>query len=275
MQSAAHHAAGGGHDLAHVLHERWSWVVQLFIPERHHGYEWIYMSLAVVAGLAYLFHRATGQLSPYPKGLQNFAEMLYEWLEQFVCGIIGPEQGKAYVPFIGTIFIFILTMNLIGLVPGLVSPTADLNCTFAMGLMVFFSVQIIAIANLGPKDWLLHLCGEPLWMAPLMFPIHVIGELAKPLSLACRLFGNIFGEDQVIINLTALSIVIFQHTYVPIPLQFPLLVFGMFTSLVQALVFSMLATIYISTFISGHGEHHAEHDHRPAHATGAATGGYP
>ena len=105
----------------------------------------------------------------------------------------------------------------------------------------------------GFKKWILHLLGEPIWLFPLMFPIHLIGELARPLSLSVRLFGNIFGEETVIAVLAAMSWVIIPH-FISIPYQFPIMLFGVFTSFVQALVFSMLSAIYISIAVA-HSEH--------------------
>jgi F-type H+-transporting ATPase subunit a len=269
-----HAAEAQSHNLAHQLHERWPWLLQAILPQSLWGFEWIFVSLGLVALLSWVGYSVTRRIAFYPRGMQNVLEMIYEWLEDFTIGILG-EQGRPYVALIGTIFLYILSMNLIGIVPGLVSPTSDANCTIAMAVSVVVTVQCIAIAEIGFKSYFLHLCGEPLWMAPLGIFIHGIGEfLAKPLSLAVRLFGNIYGEDQVIVNLTALGIGIFQSTWLPIPVQFPLLVFGLFTSLVQALVFAMLTAIYIALFISGHdhgehgehGEHKEDHHGHKAHA---------
>ena len=93
-----------------------------------------------------------------------------------------------------------------------------------------------------------------------MVPVHIIGEFAKPLSLSFRLFGNIFGEDKVIIVLVGLSPIILK--FIPIPVQFPMMLFGIFTSFIQALVFTMLTTIYL-TVATEHSEHGDEHGHGP------------
>lgn len=290
--AAAHGAAeaahGASHDLATMLHHYWAWLVQTIFPftKPHHrleGMEWLIVSWFVVFVLAYLAYRGTRRMSLYPRGLQNVFEIIYEWLDEFVCGIMGPT-GKDYIPLVGTAFIYVFTLNAIGLIPGLMSPTANLHCTAGLAVAIVLYVHYQAITVTGFRAWFRHLMdidNVPLGMTPLMFIIHSIGEfLAKPLSLACRLFGNIYGEDQVIINLTALSISIFQSTYLPIPVQLPLLVFGIFTSAVQALVFSMLTAIYLASFLvheGGHGDHHGDHDHAhghghdhhtPAHASG-------
>lgn len=290
---AAAAAHGASHDLATQLHHYWAWLVQSIFPftKPHHrfeGMEWLIVSWFCVILLAYLGYRGTRRMSLYPRGLQNVYEIIYEWLDEFVCGIMGPI-GKQYIPLVGTAFLYVFTLNAIGLIPGMVSPTANLHCTAGLAVSIVLYVHFQAIAVTGFRAWFRHLLdieNVPLGMTPLMFCIHSIGEfLAKPLSLACRLFGNIYGEDQVIINLTALGISIFQSTYLPLPLQLPLMVFGIFTSAVQALVFSMLTTIYLATFLvheGDHGEHHGDHDrphghghdhHPPAPAT-AGHGGH-
>ena len=101
--------------------------------------------------------------------------------------------------------------------------------------------------------------GEPVWLAPLNFPLHIIGELARPVSLSVRLFGNIFGEDTVIAVLIALVaplVIPFKF----LPLHFPMLLLALFTSFVQAMVFSILTCIYIAGFVV-HEEEHGEHHH--------------
>ncbi|MBI4861925.1 MAG: F0F1 ATP synthase subunit A [Candidatus Riflebacteria bacterium] len=276
VSAAAQHAASGSHDLAHELHLRWPWLVQWLVTDRLglREWEWIFVSWFLALGIGYLAYRVTRTLSIYPSGIQNVFEVVYEWLEGFTCGMMGPK-GKPFVPLIGSFFIYILAMNLVGLVPGFCSPTANLHCTCALALVAVTSVHVISIRDMGLKAYLLHYCGEPLWLAPMMVPMHMVAEfVAKPLSLMFRLFGNVFGEDQVIINLVAVGIAIFQATHVPIPIQLPMMAFGIFTSLVQALVFAMLTAAYTALFIAGHDE---EHDHHGAPGTGkpGAPEGHP
>lgn len=273
--------------IGHGLHENWAWLVNKisavilkifpmtkasgapFVP---HEIGFMVVSVMIVMGLGAFFMYATRKLDLYPRRrIQSFVELLYESLYNFVVGIIGPD-GKKYVPLVGTVFLYILFMNWIGLVPGFVAPTSNLNVTFTMGITVVLLVQIIAVYETGLKAYLLHLCGEPLWLAPLMFPIHVVGELAKPISLAFRLFGNVFGEDQVVINFTALGIGMWMSYYLPLPFQLPMLCLGTFTCFVQAMVFAMLTAIYIVLFIGDHHGHddHGDHAHDSHHAEGKA-----
>lgn len=211
------------------------------------------MSWLVVLLLAVVSYLATRRMKQIPTGLQNALEMVVTALDSFVRGIIGPEGGQ-FTALIGTVFLYILAMNLLGLIPGLKSPTSNLNTTAALGVSAFFLVQYHTIRISGPKRYCLHFVGDPWWLAPLNIPIHLIGELARPLSLSLRLYGNIFGEDMVIIILAGMAASLLPW-FMPIPFQFPMLLFGIFTSFVQALVFSMLFSVYIAVGIT-HEEHH-------------------
>lgn len=190
-----------------------------------------------------------------PSRFQAFMEFCVVALQGFVRNIVGDREAKALTPIIGTFFIFILSLNLIGLIPGLISPTANTNTTVALALFAFVFVQYVAISRNGLWNYTKHFLGEPLWLAPLMFPLHIIGELARPLSLSVRLFGNIFGEDLVIVVLMMIGAAVLKSFYW-LPIQFPMMLFAIFTSFVQALVFSMLVGIYISVALAGHEEHH-------------------
>ncbi|MCC7493652.1 MAG: F0F1 ATP synthase subunit A [Fimbriimonadaceae bacterium] len=225
--------------------------------------------------------RAGDPAAEEPRGLQNFFEMVVEALHGFCEQIIGPG-GSKYAPLIGTFFLFILANNYIALIPGFIAPTSTLNLTLAMGLSAFGCVQYFAIKQNGLGRYLHHFAGSPKdligWiLAPLMFVLELIGECVKPLSLSMRLFGNIFGEDTVIIQLSLLALSLggwhIVHGHVEqagaywaafIPLQLPMMMFALFGGLLQAAVFTMLTCIYISLLTShdheGH-DHDLEHEH--------------
>ncbi len=190
-----------------------------------------------------------------PGKFQLALEFIVTALENFVRGIVGEAEVKTLTPIIGTTFIFILSLSLIGLVPGFISPTANTATTVALALMAFVFVQYMAISRQGFKKYCMHFLGEPIWLAPLMLPLHIIGELARPLSLSIRLFGNIFGEETVVAVLVLIATSILGNFFW-IPLQFPMMLFSIFGSLVQSLVFSMLVSIYIAVALAGHEEHH-------------------
>jgi len=143
---------------------------------------------------------------------------------------------------------------------------------------VFVYVQYTAIREHGLFGWLDHMAGSPRsvieWcLVPLAFPIHVIGELAKPVSLSCRLFGNIFGEDMLLVGFATLGVGAMAAMHlgaVPfgLPLHFIFLFLALLTSVVQAMVFSMLSTIYFLLMLPHDhedGHEHAEGAHHPAH----------
>jgi len=214
------------------------------------------ITAAVIVLLAYLLTR---NMQRVPNRLQAAVEWVVEQLDGFTRNAIGP-QSRTYLALVGTLFIYILLMNLGGVIPLWTSPTANMNVTIALAISVFIYVQYEGIRVNGIKGYFRHFVGEPVWLAPLNFPLHVIGELARPVSLSVRLFGNIFGEDTVIAVLIALVaplVIPFKF----IPLHFPMLLLSLFTSFVQAMVFAILTCIYIAGFVvheDGHGEHHAE-----------------
>ena len=197
-----------------------------------------------------------------PGRLQNLVEFIVEELEKFIVGILGP-RGKRYVPFLGTLFIYILCMNYSGIVPLLKAPTANLNETLALALCVFFYVQYTALRENGIRGYVDHLMGEPrsavqwglIWV---MVPVHIIGELAKPVSLACRLFGNITGEDVLIFAFVSLGVTLTSFTHVPlgVPFQIPFYGLAVLLGFVQALVFMLLSTVYFAMVLPHEDEEH-------------------
>ena len=148
-------------------------------------YMWIVMAILVITAIV-----ATRRLQLVPRGSQNFMEVL---LEQFVRELdetIGHE-GRRYLPLVATLGLFILTANLMGLVPGLIAPTANLNTTAACALIVFFTYHWVGIRKQGFVPYLKHFAGPvPTAIKPLMFVIEIISHCARPLSLSLRLFGN-------------------------------------------------------------------------------------
>lgn len=221
-----------------------------------------FLIVAMLAGLAWAGTRSLRSRG-FTRG-QSAWETLVYGLDSFVQSVMGP-RGRDYLPFIGTLFIFILTMNLFGVLPGFISPTASLNTTVALALSVFCYVQFQGIQTNGLRQYLHHFWGDPWLLGFLMFPLHVIGELAKPLSLALRLAGNVFAEDSVLLILGLLSPFIVLHfagqTWeVPwLPLQAVLAPLLLFFGVIQALVFSTLSAIYITLMLGEGHEAHGTH----------------
>jgi F-type H+-transporting ATPase subunit a len=160
------------------------------------------------------------------------------------------HKGPRYLAIVTTMFVFILTGNLMGLVPGLMSPTSNINVTLgcALTVAVYYHIQGIKEQGIGP--YLKHFAappGAPLFIAPIMLPIEIISHLSRVLSLSLRLFGNIFGEELVILIL--FSIVPFL---VPLPMMF----LGIITASLQAFIFVLLTTIYLGGAVATEHEHH-------------------
>ena len=152
---------------------------------------------------------ASRQITLVPKGAQNVFELIIGGLEEFMVEITG-EEGRAFFPFIATFFLFIMFCNLIGLLPGFLSPTANINTTLSLALCTFVYTHYLGIKYHGAK-YIKHFLGPIPALAPLFFPIEIIGHFARVLSLTLRLFGNIMGEDLV------LAILLFLAGHVPGP----------------------------------------------------------
>ena len=172
---------------------------------------------------------------------------------------VGP-QGMKYLPVIGTFGTLILVSNLMGLIPGLMSPTAATSVTFALGISSFVYYNAIGIRENGLVGHLKHFMGPIIWLAPLMFPIELISNLVRPMSLGIRLFGNLFGDEQILGTISTLA----PWTKWGIPvLIMPL---SLFVAFMQTFIFVLLSILYISEVThhphdEGHGEHargHAE-----------------
>ena len=156
-------------------------------------------------------------------------------------------------------------MNWLGLIPGMLSPSTQPAIPIAMAIVGFVAVHVLAIKEAGFKTWIMHFVGEPIWLAGLNFPLHIIGELIKPVSLSLRLLCNVFGEEAVVATLAALAVT-FLPIWLPIPFQFPMLVLGTFFGFLQALVFATLLAIYLSIFMTHNDDHgHGTDGHAGTH----------
>jgi F-type H+-transporting ATPase subunit a len=179
----------------------------------------------------------------------------------------GPH-GLKYLPVVATFGILILISNLMGLVPGLMSPTAATPVTFALGITSFVYYNAIGIKENGLFGHLRHFAGPVLWLAPLMFPIELISNLVRPFSLGVRLFGNLFGDEQILGTITGLS---------PWGLLLPVLIMplSVFVAFMQTFIFVLLSILYISEVSHHHDEHgHEGHEgHGPEHSQELKTDG--
>jgi F-type H+-transporting ATPase subunit a len=180
--------------------------------------------------------------------VEDYVNLFHGLLDDFV----GPK-GRRYLPLIGSMFLLIWVSNLAGLVPGLMAPTSNLNVTLGCALTVWVFYHIQGVREQGLVAYLKHFAvppGSPVAMAPLMLIIEVISHLARVMSLTLRLFGNIFGEELVIIILAGL---------IPFVVPLPMMFLGLLTGTLQALIFVILTMVYLGAAVTV--EHHDEAHH--------------
>ena len=202
---------------------------------KHPWPNWMVMELLVVTlimiAVALLRRRLSAE---NPGKLQHVFELIYEFIANTISEV-GVHHGERFIYYIGTIFIFILSMNLIGIVPGLESPTNFIYVTVGLAICTFFYYNFMGFRELG-FGYLKQFMGPVAWLAPLMIPIELISHFVRPLSLSVRLYGNMFAGEQV-------TGVFLSLTYLLIPIIFMLL--HVFVAVVQTYVFTLLTTIYV------------------------------
>lgn len=196
-------------------------------------------SWAIMLVLTVVAILATRNLKEVPGPLQNAAEMAVEGLQNYFTGLLGQEHGRKYFPVFATFFIFIVVCNYSGQLPGaghltgFSVPTACLSVTAALGIIAFCTTHTIGIRERGVKNYLKILISPFI----LMLPLNLIEQLVRPFSLSLRLFGNLYGEEKVLEEL--------YHIF-PILLPLVMNVLSLLFCFVQAMVFTMLLSIYVS-----------------------------
>ncbi|MDZ7967766.1 MULTISPECIES: F0F1 ATP synthase subunit A [unclassified Nostoc] len=212
---------------------------------------WFVISILVVASIA-----ATRNAQRIPKGIQNLMEYALEFIRDLAKNQLGEKEYRPWVPFIGTLFLFIFVSNWSGaLIPWkliklpsgeLAAPTNDINTTVALALLTSLAYFYAGFSKRGLGYFKKYI--EP---TPVLLPIAILEDFTKPLSLSFRLFGNILADELVVAVLVLL---------VPLFVPLPVMALGLFTSAIQALVFATLAGAYIHEAMEGHGEEgHEEH----------------
>lgn len=198
----------------------------------HMTYTWFGMLfLIVVAKLT------VGKMELVPGSAQNFWEAVIGGLEGFMAENMGKEGARMMFPMLATFAFYILISNMMGLMPGFFSPTANLNVTVGCTLIVFTTTHILGLKFHG-LGYIKHFLGPVPWLIPLMFPIEVISHMARILSLSIRLFGNIMAKE----TLLGILFMLAGAYFAPLPI----LVLGVFVSVVQTLVFVLLSILYFA-----------------------------
>jgi len=197
----------------------------------HVIYSWVVMAILIILG-----YLATKSITMVPAKMQNFFETVVSGLEDFMIGITG-EEGRWLFPLIGTVFLYVLVCNLLGLIPGFFPPTANLNTTASCALTVVIFTHVIGVKYHG-ASYIKHFLGPVWWMIPIILPIEIIGHLARILSLSFRLFGNLMGHELVLGILFGLA----GAFFVPLPIM----ALGILVCFIQAFVFFMLSIMYFT-----------------------------
>jgi len=211
---------------------------------------WFVIALLVIASIL-----ATRNIQRIPSGMQNFMEYALDFVRDLAKNQLGEKEYRPWVPFIGTLFLFIFVSNWSGaLIPWkliklpegeLAAPTNDINTTVALALLVSLAYFYAGFSRKG-----LGYFAKYVQPTPILLPIAILEDFTKPLSLSFRLFGNILADELVVGVLVLL---------VPLFVPLPVMLLGLFTSAIQALVFATLAGAYIHEALEGHGEENEEH----------------
>ena len=202
---------------------------------KHPWSNWLVMEIFVVVLIMLVVALVRGRLSAENPGkLQQVFELIYEFIVSTI-NEVGVVHGERFVYYIGTIFIFILSMNLIGIIPGLDAPTNYIPVTVGLAVVTFVYYNMVGFKDHG-FGYLKQFMGPVAWLAWFMIPIEVISHFVRPLSLSVRLYGNMFAGEKV-------TGVFLSMTFLIIPVIFMLL--HIFVALVQTYVFTLLTTIYI------------------------------
>jgi F-type H+-transporting ATPase subunit a len=221
------------------------------------------MCALVVVVLAVIGLVLRAQLSvDNPARLQIVLEDVVGFFINMLKSNIG-ETGPRYLPLVATVGLFIFVANLFGKVPGLMSPTANINVPLGCALTVWVYYQFQGIRVQGLLGHLKHFAlppGAPIFIAPIMFPIEVISHLSRVMSLTIRLFGNVFGEEMVVLILASL---------IPFIVPLPMMVLGLLTGSLQAFIFVMLTTIYLAGVVQVEHEHDGHEEAHEGHGTHA------
>ena len=225
------------------------------IPEKEHILTFIFIGLLIICG-GLLYRIKLGKIKNKiipDKGItfRNMVEAYGSFIYGECKAVLGDKDASKYFPYVATIFLVILVSNLIGLIPGFAPPTAALNTTLAIGIFSFCYYNLKGIKEQGFINYIKHFCG-PMWvLAALIFPIEILSNIIRPVSLALRLQGNMMGDHTVMATFTDLA---------PFIVPIPFYLLGILVCIIQAYVFTMLSMVYLSL-----ATEHQDHDESHAH----------
>ncbi len=203
-----------------------------------HNHAWIFVThMLLSAGIVLLLARmAMKNLRVVPTGTQNVMEAYLDGVMAMGSDVMGKEDARKYLPLVATIGLFVAVANLIGIIPGFEAPSAFLDFTLALALVVFVYYNFEGIRRNGAVAYFKHFMGPVWWLAWLMFPIEIVSHISRIISLSFRLFGNIKGDDMFLMVILMLA-----------PWLLPMIPFALLTfmALLQAFIFMMLTYVYL------------------------------
>ena len=213
-----------------------------------HDHAFIFMThmLLAAAIVLLLAKMATSSFRVVPTGVQNVMEAYLGGVLAMGADVMGKEEARRYLPLVATIGLFVGIANLIGIVPGFESPSAFLDFTLALALVVFVYYNYEGIRRNGVIAYFKHFMGPVWWLAWLMFPIEIVSHISRIISLSFRLFGNVKGDDMFLMVLLMLA-----------PWLLPMIPFALLTfmAFLQAFIFMMLTYVYLGGAVLLHDEH--------------------
>jgi F-type H+-transporting ATPase subunit a len=232
------------------------------------AYQWIAMIGVIIMFMAARRRYKSAPLEA-PKGIQNVLESVVVYIRD---EIVRPNVGTAkratrMMPFVMSLFFFILFLNLFGLLPGNHAATGALGVTAALALMSFLVVNYIAIKDAGIGSWFHHLLGgAPIFLAPIMVPIEIVSLFTKPFALMIRLFANMTAGHIVLLSLVGLIFFFKSWMVTPVSISFSVFIYllELLVAFLQAYIFSMLTSVFIGLALGDHA-HHDEHHHAETH----------
>lgn len=212
-----------------------------------HDHTFIYMTHMLLTALIVIViaKLATSSMKVVPTGTQNLLEAYLGGVLAMGADVMGKEEARRYLPLVATIGLFVGIANLIGIVPGFEAPSAFLDFTLALALVVFVYYNFEGIRRHGVISYFKHFFGPVWWLAWLMFPIEIVSHISRIISLSFRLFGNVKGDDMFLMVLLMLA-----------PWLLPMIPFALLTfmALLQAFIFMMLTYVYLGGAVTMHND---------------------
>lgn len=213
-----------------------------------HDHSWIFLThmLLTAAIVLFIARAAVKNLKVVPTGAQNVLEAYLGGVLAMGSDVMGKEKARRYLPLVATIGLFVGIANIIGIIPGFEAPSAFLDFTLGLALVVFVYYNFEGIRRNGVIEYFKHFMGPVWWLAWLMFPIEIVSHISRIISLSFRLFGNVKGDDMFLMVILMLA-----------PFMLPMIPLALLTfmAFLQAFIFMMLTYVYLGGAVLLHDDH--------------------